>query len=311
MWRKSSGMIRSDLEFTSAGVTCRAWLYLPSSDVPPEGHSCLVMAHGFGGTREAGLAPFAQQFAQAGFAALVFDYRHFGASDGQPRQLLSVRRQLQDWASALACARALPAVDPRRVVVWGTSFSGGHALVAGARDGHVAAIICQCPMMDGLAASRAVVGYAGVAQLLRLIGHGLLDLACAVGGGAHYVPNVGPPGSVAMMTSPDAEPGFRAMAPPDFDYRVAARVGLTLWSYRPLLHARRVRCPVLLLLCDHDSVAPVAAAEKVARALGPKATVRRYPVGHFDVYGGEAFARSVSDQIAFLRQHVGSAQEQR
>lgn len=303
-------MTRSDLEFSSGGVVCRAWLYLPSSGAPPDGHPCLVMAHGFGATRQAGLVPFAERFVEAGFAALVFDYRHFGDSDGQPRQLLSVRRQLQDWAAALTYTRSLPGVDPRRVVAWGTSFSGGHALVAGARDGQVAAIVCQCPMLDGLAASRAVVGYAGVGQLLRLLGHGLLDLACAVGGGAHYVPSVGPPGSVAMMTSADAEPGFRAMAPPDFDYRVAARVGLTLWSYRPLLYARRVRCPVLLLLCEHDSVAPVVAAEAAARTLGSQATVRRYPVGHFDVYRGDAFERSVGDQIAFLRQHVHSAAEQ-
>lgn len=263
------------------------------------------MAHGFGGTREAGLVPFAERFAEAGFAALVFDYRHFGASDGQPRQLLSVRRQLQDWAAALACARSLPGVDPRRVVAWGTSFSGGHALVAGARDGNVAAIICQCPMMDGLAASRALVGYAGFGQLLRLLGHGLADLAAAAGGGAHYVPNVGRPGSLAMMSSPDAEPGFRAMAPPGFDYRIAARVGLTLWSYRPLLYAPRVRCPVLLLVCERDSVAPVVAAEAVAQRLGAQATVRRYPVGHFDIYNGPAFQQSVADQIAFLRRHLG------
>jgi dienelactone hydrolase len=301
-------MGRNEIEFASGGVTCRAWLYRPEADVPPDTLPCVVMAHGFGGTREAGLAPFAERFAAAGCAALVFDYRHFGASEGQPRQLLSVTRQLQDWAAALACARALPGMDPTRIVAWGTSFSGGHALVAGARDGRVAAIVCQCPMLDGLAASQAVVRYAGPWHLLRLLGHGLLDLGAALGGKAHYVPNVGPPGSLAMMTSPDAEPGFRAMAPEGFDYRVAARVGLTLWSYRPILHARQVNCPVLLLICEHDTVAPTSAAEAVARVLGPKATVQRYPVGHFDVYGGEALERSITDQIAFLQEHLlGSA----
>jgi hypothetical protein len=46
------------------------------------------------------VAPFAQRFAAAGYYALVFDYRHFGDSDGEPRRLLDIKRQLQDWRRA-------------------------------------------------------------------------------------------------------------------------------------------------------------------------------------------------------------------
>jgi pimeloyl-ACP methyl ester carboxylesterase len=137
------------------------------------------MAHGFGATRDASLAPYAERFVAAGLHVLLFDYRHFGASDGEPRQLVSVRRQLQDYAAAFEFARALRGVDPARVAVWGTSFSGGHALVTAATVPGVAAAICQCPMMDGLAAVRRILEYAGPVQLLRLTGHGLLDLALA------------------------------------------------------------------------------------------------------------------------------------
>jgi pimeloyl-ACP methyl ester carboxylesterase len=262
------------------------------------------MAHGFGATRDASLAPYAERFAAAGMHVLLFDYRHFGASDGRPRQLVSVRRQLQDYAAAVEFARALAGVDPARVAVWGTSFSGGHALVTAARMSGVAAAICQCPMMDGFAAVRRILEYAGPRQLLRLGGHGLLDLLRAPFRRAHYIPTVGPPGSLAVMSSEDAEAGYRALLPPDARVEVAARIALSVAFYRPVTHAGRVRCPVLVQVCEHDSVAPVAAAERAIAELGAHAEVRRYPIGHFEPYFGAHFEHSVADQLDFLRSRL-------
>ena len=112
---------------------------------------CVVLAHGFGGTVDSGLLPYAERFAAAGLDALAFDYRHFGASDGEPRQLLSIPRQLEDYAAAIAFARSLAGVDPERIVVWGSSYSGGHVVPVAVADGRVAAVIAQVPGMDGLA----------------------------------------------------------------------------------------------------------------------------------------------------------------
>ena len=299
-------MTRVEVPFGSHGGVCRAWRYAPAL---PEGTAeqrrpCVVMAHGFGATRDAGLAPFAERFAEAGMHVLLFDYRHFGASDGRPRQLVSVRRQLQDYAAAVEFVRALGGVDPARIVVWGTSFSGGHALVTAARVPGVAAAICQCPMMDGLAAVRRILEYAGPRQLLRLTGHGLLDLVQAPFRRAHYVPTVGPPGSLAVMSSEDADSGYRALLPPDARVEVAARIALTAGLYRPVRYADRVRCPVLVQVCERDSVAPAAAAERAIARLGSHAEAKRYPIGHFEPYFGAHFERSVSDQLAFLQRHL-------
>jgi uncharacterized protein len=265
---------------------------------------CVVMAHGLGGTRDAGLEPYAERFAAAGLRVLLFDYRHFGASDGQPRQLVSVRRQLQDYASAISFARGLPGVDPRRIAVWGTSFSGGHALVTAALVPGVAAAVAQCPMMDGLAALRNIRLYAGLGSLLRLTGHGLLDFCLAPFGKAHYIPTVGAPGTLAMMSSPDAEPGYRALVPPDYRFEVAARIALFAGIYRPVNYAARVNCPVLVQICDRDSVAPASAAAEVVRRLGAQGEARRYPIGHFEPYVPPHFERSVSDQLEFLRRQL-------
>lgn len=297
-------MQRTEVAFGSRGSTCRAWRYRPTADDGGAQRPCVVMAHGFGATRDASLEPYAERFAAAGMHVLLFDYRHFGTSDGEPRQLLSVRRQLQDYAAAVHFAGALSGVDPRRVAVWGTSFAGGHALVTAALVPGVAAAVCQCPMLDGLAAVTNILRYAGLGQLLRLTGHGLLDAILAPFGRAHYIPIVGKPGQLAMMTSDDAETGYLALVPPGFRGEVAARIALTAGFYRPLRYAARVRCPVLVQVCERDSVAPVASAERAIARLGSHAEAQRYPIGHFEPYFGAHFERSVSDQVAFLRRHL-------
>jgi fermentation-respiration switch protein FrsA (DUF1100 family) len=297
-------MARAEVSFGSRGATCRAWRYTPDGNGDGKLRPCVVMAHGFGATRDASLEPYAERFASAGMHVLLFDYRHFGASDGEPRQLLSVRRQLQDYEAAVHFAHALSGVDTNRVAVWGTSFSGGHALVTAATVPGVAAAVCQCPMMDGFAAVMNILKYAGPGQLLRLTGHGLWDAAKAPFGRAHYVPTVGRPGTLAVMTSDDADEGYRRLAPPGFRFEVAARIGLTAGLYRPVRYASRVRCPVLVQVCARDSVAPVASAEQVIRLLGSRGEARRYPIGHFEPYFGAHFERSVSDQLEFLQRHL-------
>jgi uncharacterized protein len=112
---------RADIRIPAGrGEEIDAWMYLPDGPGP---HPVVVMAHGIGGVKAAGLAPFAERFAAGGFAAMVFDYRNWGRSSGQPRQLLSIRRQLDDYRTVLAWVRAQELFDNTRVFVWGTSIS--------------------------------------------------------------------------------------------------------------------------------------------------------------------------------------------
>jgi pimeloyl-ACP methyl ester carboxylesterase len=292
-------MDRSDLTFESGGERCAAWLYTP--DAPPP-HPIVVLAHGFGGVRTARLGAFAERFAAAGMAALVFDYRHFGDSSGEPRQLLDIGRQLDDWRSAIEFARALDGVDGERVAIWGSSFSGGHVAVIAAEDHRVAAAVSQGPFLDGLWALRA----AGPANIVRLTVHGLRDEARRLRGRApHYIAIVGPPGSVAAMNSPDAEPGYRALFSGGDEFRneVAGRIGLKVGLYRPIRYAGRIACPWLLCVCDRDVVTPPEPALKAAKR-APRSEVRRYDVEHFDIYVGETFERVVADEVAFLERHL-------
>ncbi len=146
---------REDVVFYSRGVRCSAWLYRPvggGDGTPPP--PLVVLAHRLGGTRHMRLDSYARRFAAAGMAALVFDYRGFGDSDGTPRQIVDVRAQLDDWHAALSFARTgLSGVDTSRIAIWGTSFGGGHVLQISAEDHGLAAVVAQCPFTDGLAST--------------------------------------------------------------------------------------------------------------------------------------------------------------
>lgn len=292
---------RLDVTFPSGPDHCSAWFY-----PPPAGNAaaCIVMAHGLGGTRDAGLEPFAERFQAAGYGVLLFDYRGFGASGGNPRQCIHVARQLDDWAAAIEHARRLPGIDPARVALWGTSFSGGHVIEVAARDGQVAAVSSQGPMMDGRASFFAAIRTSGPLVALRMGWLGLLDAIAALFGAApRLIPLAGGVGDVAFMATHDALSGYSRIWPVGFVNGAAARLALSIGSYRPGLAIARVQCPIHIIICEQDTVAPASAAETAAKRAS-QAEVKRYPIGHFDVYVGDGFERAVSDQLAFFAKHL-------
>ena len=289
-------MQREETVFQSHGSSCAAWIFRPAAGGP---HPCIVMAHGFGAVREARLDAFAERFAAAGFASVVFDYRCFGASEGEPRQYLSVARQLEDYAAAIDFARDLDDIDGKSIVLWGSSFSGGHVLTLGAQRTDIAAIVAQVPAADLLTAVLKVPLWTNV----RLVALGIADmLGSLFGARPVYAAVVGQPGALAVMTSPDADPGYRAMLPVPTSWRneICARAMLTLAFYRPVRHAARISAPLLVCVGEHDLVTPPKPALRAARR-ARNAKALSYPVGHFDVYKGAWFERVVADQIAFLR----------
>jgi pimeloyl-ACP methyl ester carboxylesterase len=290
---------REDLNFRSGSGQCSAWLYpSPLARAGP----LIVMAPGLGALRAMRLDAYAERFQAEGYACLVFDYRHFGASTGEPRQLLAIGRQLADWAAAIGYARTRPDVDPARLILWGTSFSGGHVIVAAARDRQIAAVISQCPFTDGLASALALHPLSTIKVTAFAAGD---VIAAALRRTPVMIRAASPPGSAALMTARDALGGYLALVPAGMPFRneLAARIGFGILAYRPGRHAAAVRCPVLFALCAHDTVAPLRASLRHARR-APRAEVMVYPTGHFDIYVGEPFERAVADQIAFLQRHV-------
>ena len=292
---------RKDVSFKVAGTSISAWLYLPeesSSSVP-----CIIMGHGFGGTKDMLLERYAIRYQEAGFAALAFDYRHFGESEGEPRQLMWIPSQLQDYVAAIECVRGLKEIDPARIALWGTSASGGYGIVIAARDQRISCVVGQCPGLDPHASVKVFLKRLGIRHMFRLFIHGQRDMIRSrFGLSPHTIPIVGSPGSLAFFPISEAYEGYRNLAAQSFVNEVCARVILRSHGFRPVEHARKARCPILIQICEHDSLAPVGA--ETERELRRYADVKSYPIGHFDIYAGDNFERAVSDQLDFFRKHL-------
>jgi fermentation-respiration switch protein FrsA (DUF1100 family) len=294
---------RSDVRFSVNDTALSAWLYLPEQGSGP--FPCIIMGHGLGGTREMGLDPYALRFRQAGFAVLAFDYRFFGQSGGEPRQLIWIPAQLEDWSAAVACARGLREIDPTRIALWGTSLSGGHVIVTAARDPAIRCVSAQCPGLDGEAAALASFRRMGIGNSVRMIVHGQRDLVRSwLGLSPHKVPIVGKPGTIALMNTPGTWDAFRTLVTGTYVNEACARILIRGDKYGPMKYARDVHCPVLLQICDHDSLVPVGPVLETARILQDRAEVRHYPLGHFDIYTGTGFEQGVRDQLAFFEKHL-------
>lgn len=294
---------RKDVNFDVHGTPVSAWLYMPP--YPTEPAPCIVMAHGFGGTKNMGLEPYAVRFFNAGFAVLVFDYRHLGESGGEPRQLIWVPYQLEDWEAAVAYARTIKNVNPSKIALWGTSFSGGHVIVTAAKDREIACISSQCPALDGRASAELMFEKVGIRQGLQLLMHGQRDIVRSwLGLSPHKIPIVGKPGTIACLTTEDAVAGYAGVATPGFINETCARIIVRADKYRPVEYAGDIACPVLLQICDKDSLTPLSAALETEQQLGEDAEAIHYPIGHFEIYQGEHFEKSVQDQLVFFNTHL-------
>lgn len=292
---------REKVLFPSGDTTCAAWHY------PGTNGAAVIMAAGFGVTKEPGTDRFATQFHHAGFTVLAFDFRHLGESGGRPRQVVRLREQLADWQAAIEFARTLPAIDPGRLAIWGFSSAGGQVFPVAARNPELAAAIAQTPNADGAVAARHAFRHQTKLALLRLTGRALLD---AVGGLAGreplLVPLTAKPGMVAVLTTPDAQNGPKALNPanryPHWQQEIAARSTLRLGFYRPGRYASRVRCPLLVLVCDQDQSALAEPAVRAAKRV-PCSELARMPGGHYEPFLG-GHEQAAEAELSFLRRHL-------
>jgi uncharacterized protein len=267
------------------------------------------MAHGFGGTRDSGLEPYAEAFANVGLDVLLFDYRCFGESSGEPRQLAWPSRHREDYTAAVEFARGLEGVDPERIVLWGTSWSGGHIVYVAATDPRIAAVISQTPDLDGFRTLQQIGRYAGLGQQLRVTAVGVRDAVRMLRGQEPLMlPTVGRPGELAGMSSEEAVPGMQAIAGPSWRNEVTGRAVFAEWTNRAITRMDQLRCPILVLIADRDSVAPPAAARAAAWRAKGHVEVREYPCLHFEIYLGEQRERAIADQLHFLGRHLGATE---
>jgi pimeloyl-ACP methyl ester carboxylesterase len=139
----NNAVVFERVEFESEGATLRGRFYPARRRRPAT--PVVVMAHGFSATITMTTDHYAEVFAAAGLAVLLYDHRNFGASGGDPRFEVNPWLQARGYRDAMDFAVTRPGVDDGRVALWGDSFSGAVVLVVAGVDERVAAVVAQVP----------------------------------------------------------------------------------------------------------------------------------------------------------------------
>jgi fermentation-respiration switch protein FrsA (DUF1100 family) len=288
---------------TAGGEELEAWVYLPCGGP----HPAVVMAHGLGAIKEGGLAPFAERFCSEGFAAIVFDYRHWGGSSGQPRDVVSLLREREDYSTVIDWTAANPSIDSRRIFVWGPSFAGMHVVELAISDARLAGAIAQCPLVDAMAGA----GTISPLRALQFLGLALWDSVRSLFGCSPiYLPMAVGPGEWGLLASEDALDGKRFVEPKEpgkWHNRIAARSLLTYLLSRPVRRAAAIRCPILLIIADGDITVPSEPVLRLA-SMTPYAELHRVPGGHSDgLAGGVAHDQVLDLEVEFLKRYASDS----
>ncbi|KFZ41531.1 MULTISPECIES: alpha/beta hydrolase [Thermoactinomyces] len=285
---------REDVDFYSKGTRCSAWLYLPASD-----KKCpiIVMAHGLGGTREMRLYEYAERFAEAGYACFLFDYRNFGASDGNKRQLINVKMQLEDWNNAIEYVKKDNRIDGENLLLFGTSFSGGHVIWLSAHRNDIKATVAQCPYTDTMATVKMV----SLPYILKKVPFVIADLLSCIRGYHPVMLKLSTyKGENAFMEA-DEETTKRFIGDAEFRNEAPARTLLEFVKYSPGKYFSKINNPIYVAVCSKDSLAP---AEKTIQLAGNTkySTCKQYDCGHFDIYLNPYFEEAINDYINFYNE---------
>ncbi|TPT75039.1 alpha/beta hydrolase, partial [Acinetobacter baumannii] len=258
----------------------------------------IIMAHGFAGLRQFKLIQYAQRFAQAGYAVILFDYRYWGGSTGKPREMISINSQLEDWKTMIQYASTCKFIDNRRIVLWGTSLSGGYALSLASELKNIQAIMVQIPYVDG-AETAKLYPLPRYPQALKLSSQDYMG--SKMGLNPKRLPVVDQY-KLCFMPTADSYYGYLSIVNPDYYWsgEVPARVFFNLMRYRPIQLVRQINIPVLFIAAQHDSLIPIESSREATTNIAPFVSYHEWDMKHFDIYHGSWFEKAVTTQLEFL-----------
>jgi len=289
-----TSIVKEKLEFRSGGTACIGYLYRkPSESLKP----CVIMGSGFGGTQDTpSMIAVATAFAEAGNHAFTFDYRHLGESKGEPRQLVSIPGQLEDFMSAVQFIKDHPEVDQARLGLWGSSLGGGHVISVAAKMKEISAVIAQIPF-NGFPKKSG----RSLWQTMRLLHVIRKDWKREQKGlSPLYIPAVGPKGELAVMAGDEAAKTIAGMQSKTWRNEVAPRGIVEMIKYKPSHTADQIKAAVLICYGEYDQETQGPQTAELIKSI-PHAEVKAYPVTHFEFYEPGIREQIIADQIDFLR----------
>jgi fermentation-respiration switch protein FrsA (DUF1100 family) len=255
--------------FTSEGDAIVGNLFLPASYDRGTTLPLVVVTGSWLTVKEQMPNLYARRLADRGFAALSFDFRGFGESEGSPRQYESPARKAVDIRNAVAFARTLPITEPDRI--------GGLAICASA--GYMARAIADGTPLGAFVTVAAWLHDAGTVGMFYGGTEGVtyrLALARAArekferSGEVDYVAAYDPTSKDAAMFFPldyYAKPDRGAVA--QWTNRFAVMSWSEWLTYDALVSAPSIAVPTLMVHSD-DSAYPDNLRRFYAALAGPK-----------------------------------------
>jgi fermentation-respiration switch protein FrsA (DUF1100 family) len=296
--------MREDISFASRGLRCRGWLYVPDDLVEDQKAPTIVMAHGFSGVKEMILPDFAEQFAAAGFVVLVFDYRYFGDSEGEPRCQVFPLEQVEDVRNALTWVSARPEVDPQRIGLWGTSYGGGIVVYTTTFDKRVKAVVAQVPWTISPEFRRAM-DPEGWDQRGEFVLQDRIERYKT--GAVTYMKVVAREGEPCIMPGQENYEAFMAMkeSSPTWRNQVSVEVLEKGREFDPVRLVHWIAPSALLLIPgEKDSLVPIQAVkETYERAREPKA-LSVLPIKHFEIYFEPWLSKAAGAAIDWFEKYL-------
>jgi len=296
--------MRKDIAFTSKGLRCRGWLYVPDNLAEGQKSPTIVMAHGFTAVKEMILPDFAERFAAAGFVTLAFDYRYFGDSEGEPRSQLFPLHQVEDVRNAITWVSGQPEVDPQRIGLWGTSYGGGIVVYTATFDRRVKAVVAQVPATTSPEFRRAMNP-----ERWDSVGEFLLRdrIARYKTGAVNYMKVVAPEGEPCALPGNDPYEGYMTLAAtsPTWRNQVTIESLEKIREFDPVSKAHWVAPTAMLLIpAEKDSLIPVdAVKETYEKAREPKA-LSVLPIEHFEIYSEPWFSKAAGAAIDWFEKYL-------
>ena len=296
---------RQDVRITSQGLKMGGWLYVPKGLKEGEKRPTIVMAHGWSAVKEMYLDDYAAKFSNGGFVVVVFDYRNFGDSEGEPRSHIDPHMQLEDYKNAITWATQQPMVDANRIGIWGSSYSGGHVLHLGAFDRRVKCVVSQVPLTNAMDNFRRLVRADFFPGTQAWLAGDRTETYTT--GKINYFPVVAPQGTPSALPTQESYDWFTkagATRAPNWKNQQTVRSVELALEYIPSAGIQYISpTPLMMIVAQNDTLTPTdLAIEAFGRAREPKQLVI-IPGGHFDAYVS-GFEQSSTPALNWFKQNL-------